>query len=177
MFLNESYEFNSLSIDEKNIIYNIFKSSYEKSLGTSWTKEKFFNRAKNWLFFGDMNGFICIRPQKSGFYKLVGVGGDLKSILKGLNELNSLNKPIWGMVDDIVEIFKKNPEISYMINKEMDLIKKMSLDQIKEISLENPNFYAIMKIMMEHNIDNKFSEKEKQIMIDKLPQMEKVFKM
>lgn len=41
LFLNESYEFNSLSIDEK-------------SLGTSWTKEKFFNRVKNWLFFGDM---------------------------------------------------------------------------------------------------------------------------
>lgn len=34
---------------------------------------------------------------------MVGVGGDLKSILKGLNELNSLNKPIWGMVDDNIK--------------------------------------------------------------------------
>jgi hypothetical protein len=95
-----SYEFNNISEEEQDKIYNIFKNSYEKSVGTSWTKEKFFGRAKNWIFFGDMDGFVAVRPQKSGFYKLVGVAGNGKSILRGVEELQSNNYPVWGMVSD-----------------------------------------------------------------------------
>jgi hypothetical protein len=95
---NESYDFSGLSDDKKEHIYNVFKDSYEKSSGTSWSKDKFYDRAQNWLFFGDDNGFVTVRPQQSGLYKLVGVAGNPKSILIGLNELKSLNTPVWGMV-------------------------------------------------------------------------------
>jgi hypothetical protein len=96
--INESYDFNGLSDDKKEHIYNVFKDSYEKSSGTAWSKDKFYDRARNWLFFGDDNGFVTVRPQQSGLYKLVGVAGNPKSILVGLNELKSLNTPVWGMV-------------------------------------------------------------------------------
>ena len=61
-------------------------------------KDKFYSRAQNWLFFGDDNGFVAVRPQQSGLYKLVGVAGNVKSILDGLSELRSQNEPVWGMV-------------------------------------------------------------------------------
>lgn len=101
--LNKSFSYNSLSDIEKDNLYNIFKTSYEKTLGTSWDKSKFESRAYNWLFFGDQTGFISVRPQKSGMYKLVGVAGSLKGIISGLNELMATNKPIWGMVSNEIK--------------------------------------------------------------------------
>lgn len=104
----EIYNYNNLDDNRKDNIYNLFKSSYEKTLGTSWSKDKFNTRAYNWLFYGDDNGFVAVRPQRSGFQKLVGVGGNAKSILKGLDELNSQNLPIWGMVSsDIQKLMNK----------------------------------------------------------------------
>lgn len=106
--INESYNFSSLSDDKKEHIYNVFKDSYEKTTGNAWSKDKFYSRAQNWLFFGDDDGFVTVRPQQSGLYKLVGVAGNLKSILLGLNELKSLNQPVWGMVSaDIQKMAQK----------------------------------------------------------------------
>jgi hypothetical protein len=96
--INESYNFSGLSDDKKEHVYNVFKDSYEKTTGTSWSKDKFYSRAQGWLFFGDDNGFVTVRPQQSGLYKLVGVAGNTKSILTGLSELKSQNEPVWGMV-------------------------------------------------------------------------------
>ena len=74
----------------------------------SWNEDKFYNRANQWEFYGDFNGFVSIRPQKSGYYKLTGVAGDLTSIKNGFNELLSKNKPIWGMMTPkIAEILIK----------------------------------------------------------------------
>jgi hypothetical protein len=94
----ELFKYNEKNQEQKDNIFNLFKSSYEKAIGTSWSREKFNSRVYNWQFYGDENGFIAIRPQKSGFQKLVGVGGSGKSILKGFDELNSKNLPVWGMV-------------------------------------------------------------------------------
>ena len=106
--LEDEFYFNTLSNDKKESIYNLFKQSYESSVGTSWSKDKFYSRAYDWLFFGDENGFVSVRTQKSGLYKLVGVAGSLKSILNGFNELQSKNVPIWGMVSkDIQQIAHK----------------------------------------------------------------------
>ena len=96
--INESYNFSGLSDDKKEHVYNVFKDSYEKTTGTSWSKDKFYSRAQGWLFFGDDNGFVTVRPQQSGLYKLVGVAGNTKSILTGLSELKSQNEPVWGTV-------------------------------------------------------------------------------
>jgi len=95
--------FSNLNSDHQEKLFDLFKKSYEKSIGTSWTKDKFYGRAKNWLFFGDDKGFVAVRKQNSGLYKLVGVGGDLRGILSGLEELMSLNVPVWGMVSSDIQ--------------------------------------------------------------------------
>ena len=97
--ITEEFSFKNLSYDEQENIYDIFKNSYEKSTGTSWSKDKFMSRAMSWSFFGDKDGFVTVRKQNSGLYKFVGVAGKLTSIVKGIQEINSLNAPTWGMMD------------------------------------------------------------------------------
>lgn len=77
--------------------YELFKATYEKETGASWSKDKFMQRASNWDFYGDPTGFIAVRPQRSGLVKLTGAAGSPRGILKGIKELQSENKPIWGM--------------------------------------------------------------------------------
>ena len=85
--------------------YEIFKNEYDKSTGTSWTYDKFMGRARNWEFYGDEKGYVAIRRQRSGLVKLVGMAGDNRSKLKGINDLISMNMPLWGMVSkDIKDI-------------------------------------------------------------------------
>ena len=103
--LNEEFNLDSTNQED---IYNIFKQSYEKSTGASWDVNKFNSRARNWVFFGDETGFVAVRPQRSGLYKLVGVAGNPRGILKGMAELKSNNYPVWGMVSgDMVGMAKK----------------------------------------------------------------------
>ena len=80
-------------------IYELFNQEYMQSTGKSWTKDKFLQRSINWDFWGDENGFIATRPQRSGFVKLVGAAGSDKSKYKGFKELLQKNLPVWGMVD------------------------------------------------------------------------------
>ena len=78
--------------------YEIFKKEYDKSTGSSWSRDKFMGRARAWEFYGDNNGYVAIRRQRSGLVKLVGMAGDNRSKLKGINDLVSMNLPLWGMV-------------------------------------------------------------------------------
>jgi GNAT superfamily N-acetyltransferase len=78
--------------------YDVFRKEYEESTGQSWTMDKFMQRASNWQFFGDENGFVAVRPQRSGFVKLVGMAGDNKSKLRGIQQIQQQGLPIWGMV-------------------------------------------------------------------------------
>jgi len=99
--LNEEvFRYSDLSDDEKEKVYDIFKTSYENSTGTSWDSNKFSSRANGWTFFGDKSsGFVVLRKQNSGMNKLTGVAGDLKSISMGISDINALNEPVWGMAD------------------------------------------------------------------------------
>jgi hypothetical protein len=103
LLTEEQFRFSELSYDKQRQIYNVFKKSYEESVGTSWDEAKFMSRAMDWLFFGDMDGFISVRVQRSGFYKLVGMAGNIRSIVNGFNELEKLNKPVWGMVSSDIQ--------------------------------------------------------------------------
>jgi len=85
--------------------YDMFADSYQKATGKAWEKSKFLNRSGNWHFFGDEYGYIAVRPQRSGLYKLVGIAGDDtnptqkgKSLIKGFRDLMAEGKPTWGMV-------------------------------------------------------------------------------
>lgn len=78
--------------------YEIFRKEYEKATGKSWDQNKFMNRARNWEFYGDDKGYVAIRRQRSGFVKLVGMAGEMKSKLKGIQDLLSMDLPLWGMV-------------------------------------------------------------------------------
>lgn len=96
----EVFRYSDLSDDEKEKVYDIFKTSYENSTGTSWDSAKFSSRANGWTFFGDRSsGFVVLRKQNSGMNKLTGVAGDLKSISLGISDINALNEPVWGMAD------------------------------------------------------------------------------
>jgi hypothetical protein len=88
--------------------YELFNKEYLATTGKSWTKEKFLQRASNWKFYGDSNGYVALRPQRSGFYKLVGTAGSNKSKYKAFLEIESLNLPVWGMVSkDIANLLLK----------------------------------------------------------------------
>lgn len=106
--LYEIFYINDLTPEEQNDLYDLYKISYEKSVGNAWDKYKFFERAEDWYFFGDQTGYVAARLQGSGIYKLAVVGGNIRGILKGIQELISLNKPTWGMVSsDILPMLKK----------------------------------------------------------------------
>lgn len=79
--------------------YTVFKAAYDTATGHSWPIEKFKQRAANWSFYGDDDGYIALRPQRSGFYKLVAVAGATNSIKHGLKEIQTANLPVWGAVD------------------------------------------------------------------------------
>ena len=99
--INEDvFKYDDLTDDEKNKAYEIFRDSYQNATGSSWDKMKFSSRASNWTFYGVKDkGFVVVRKQKSGMNKLTGVAGDLKSISIGIEELNKLEEPTWGMAD------------------------------------------------------------------------------
>lgn len=87
--------------------YDMFADSYQKATGKAWEKSKFLNRANGWVFYGDDAGYIAVRPQRSGLYKLVGIAGDDtnptakgRSLIKAFKDLMSENKPTWGMVSN-----------------------------------------------------------------------------
>jgi hypothetical protein len=99
LFDNLHIEASTLGSDmDLDKAYNVFEESYKKTVGTAWDKNKFVDKARDWIFYGDESGYVTVRPQKSGLLKLTGIAGNFKSALKGLNELLGEGKPVWGMV-------------------------------------------------------------------------------
>lgn len=78
--------------------YDLFSAEYLAATGKTWDKDKFLNRSSNWDFYGDENGFVAVRNQRSGFVKLVGMAGSMKSKYKGFKEIIEIGVPLWGMV-------------------------------------------------------------------------------
>jgi hypothetical protein len=78
--------------------YEVFRQSYEAETGASWSEDKFISRARAWTFYGDADGYVAIRRQRSGMNKLVGIAGDPRSIIRGLSELEQDPAPLWGAV-------------------------------------------------------------------------------
>ena len=133
MLLKESFRLNSLPYEDRDKIYNIFRQSYEKATGHAWNRSKFDSRASEWLFFGDTEGFITVRPQRSGFYKLTGVAGGRKGIMKGLQELADQKQPTWAML---------TPELANILIKRYGFRKPNKLQAYLLGKLINSNVFG-----------------------------------
>lgn len=106
LYFKESLGFAEMVIKESKInldlnrAYELFKAEYEQVThgGKWWTPEKFYQRFSNWECYGDKNGVVAVRRQRSGYVKLVGMAGSMKSKYKGFKDILALNLPVWGMV-------------------------------------------------------------------------------
>jgi hypothetical protein len=98
--LTSSAGFSISEVRDPQKLYDVFKQSYTAETGKSWDQQKFESRASNWRFYGDENGYVAVRPQRSGMYKLVGVAGAPRSIVRGLDQLIAEDVPIWGAVSE-----------------------------------------------------------------------------
>ncbi len=93
---------------DQDRLYDVFRSSYEETTGQAWSKEKFLDRARDWTFYGDQDGYVAFRVQNSGMVKLVGVAGSRKSILLGIKRLLGEDRPVWGAVSlELAQMAKK----------------------------------------------------------------------
>jgi len=81
-------------------MYDIFAKSYKDKTGNTFTKDTFISKARNWKFFGTTEGFIAVRMQNSGLVKLTAAAGSPFGVVKGLQQIQALNKPVWGAVDE-----------------------------------------------------------------------------
>lgn len=95
IYNEEQYSFGEI---DKDKTYDMFAANYLKTTGNAWDKDTFMYKSKDYTFFGDENGYLMVRPQAGGLYKLIGSAGNFRSIAKGMRELTSLGKPVWGMV-------------------------------------------------------------------------------
>lgn len=87
--------------------WKVYQAQYSK-LGNTFTEELFKERAKNWVFYGNIEGWVAVRYQQSGYVKLVATAGNIKGKYFGFEELLSTNPPLWGAVsDDTASILKK----------------------------------------------------------------------
>ena len=78
---------------------------------TPKSEQWFKNRGRNWIFFGNPDGYVAVRKQQSGAYKLITVAGDKKIMLESLRELLSKHWPIWGSVSDLIARILQNPAL------------------------------------------------------------------
>lgn len=120
--LLEEFKYNQLSDEEKETLYTEFKKAYEKATGAAWDEGRFVSRAREWVFYGTIEGGIAVRPQRSGLHKMVAAFGSPKKIIDGFNELDSSlrNDPVWGVMTENLAImlekiskgnFKRPPAI------------------------------------------------------------------
>lgn len=132
-------------------IYEIFKQSYLKSTGVAFSEPHFYGRASQWTFFGvppssendPLSGFVAVRFQPSGLIKLTGVAGNPRGIFRGVDLINSINKPIWGAVSsDIANMASKKgfkiipPFVLKMISKKGIKIPGMEIDDAGNIKAD-----------------------------------------
>jgi len=101
--LDSVKKYKTLGEIDQDKAYDLFSDSYQKATGKAWDRGKFLSRAGGWRFYGDENGYVTIREQRSGMLKLTAVAGSPRSIIKGMNDLMSEGVPVWGMVDKNIQ--------------------------------------------------------------------------
>lgn len=101
--LNEKeFKLNSLSAEDADKLFQGFYDAYMTSVGASWDRDTFNWKAAGWTFFGEVEGGVALRHQKSGLWKLNASYGMPIKVMRGLQEMMSKigNEPIWGAMTD-----------------------------------------------------------------------------
>lgn len=86
-----------------NRAFELFETEYLKETGKSWSRSHFLHKSKNWRFFGNQFGYVAVRVQNTGFWKMVGAAGSNRSKLLALKLILNLDVPIWGMVSQKIK--------------------------------------------------------------------------
>ena len=84
-----------LTPEEQTRVFDMFTTSYKKATGESWNESFFRGRARNWVFYGNDDGFVAARPQKSGMLKIVGSAGHPAAIHKAMQHVLQEDMPVW----------------------------------------------------------------------------------
>ena len=84
-----------LDFDE---VYELFTRSYLNAVGSAQSREWFERHFWTWKFFGSRIGMVAVRFQDCGLVKLTGIAGAKLGIIKGLNDVLAMGKPVWSAV-------------------------------------------------------------------------------
>ena len=107
---HEQFDWGDLDSKEREELYQAFAASYIKATGATWDKSKFQMTASGWTFFGDLDGGIAVRKQRSGMLKLNACYGNFGGIMKAYREMDASEggTPIWGvMTEDLCDALEK----------------------------------------------------------------------
>lgn len=141
--LLESFDFRSLSDEEKEELFTTFETSYKQATGASWDQTTFNSKASSWLFFGSSTGGIAVRRQNSGMYKLNATYGNLREIIAAYHEMNKEigNQPIWGVMTlDLAKMLEKLSKKEFKMPPKM--FTKMVIPHISHIFGDNISGYT-----------------------------------
>lgn len=109
--LNEKeFKLSSLSAEDADRLFQGFYDAYMASVGASWDRDTFNWKAAGWTFFGEVEGGVALRHQKSGLWKLNASYGMPIKVMRGLQEMMSKigNEPIWGAAtNDVVDMLTR----------------------------------------------------------------------
>lgn len=104
--------FKTYQVENKDALYELFRSSYEAATGYSWNRNTFDIKSKYWTLYGDEKGAIAVSKKGKPFtcYKIVAIFGAMKGVSSGLKEFfaSRSNTPIYSLVDDRLSKFLVN---------------------------------------------------------------------
>jgi len=105
------FTLSDLSDAEQDTLFNTFTQSYQKATGASFSVDKFYSLASNWIFFGNADangGGVAVRKQNQlNAFKLNACYGNPLAVASGFKEMlrQYPTMPIWGaMTDDLAKM-------------------------------------------------------------------------
>jgi len=114
----KKFSIDDLSDAEKDVLFNVFTRSYQKSTGAAFSASDFYSRARYWIFFGNADangGGIAVRKQNQlNAFKLNACYGNPLAIISGFKEMlrQYPNMPVWGAMTEnlAISLTKRMPD-------------------------------------------------------------------
>lgn len=116
---------------ETDHLFDVFKQSYEKSVGSSHDRDWFDRRAKNWVFYGTIDAGVAVRKQnpeideigddgkptgnkvRKDLWRFTASYGNLRGVIDGAKEFQAAhgNEPVWAVL---------TPKLGALITRKSD---------------------------------------------------------